>query len=289
MTAFGRACVSSSFGRFIAEIQSVNRKHLEINTFLPKELLRFDSDVKNWIASKVSRGSLNVKISACFETESPLIVTPNLALARQIKLAWDAIAKDLNLESEFELNMLVREPGILLYDEDIADEEKCREILKQTIEEALEALVAMKAREGAILQADIFQRLQSLYGPIDRIALKTPGATEKYRQKLMARLEEILPGHIENEERILKEIGLYAEKIDISEEVDRFNSHLIQFEELLNKESSGIGKTLDFLVQELNREANTIGSKASDIEVTRAVIEIKSELEKIREQLQNIE
>lgn len=289
MTAYGRACVSSHLGRFVAEIQSVNRKHLEINTFIPKELNRFDPDIKNWIASQVFRGSINVKIIVAFEKESPLVVTPNLPLARQIKKAYDMIAEELGIENGFKLSMFANEQGVLLYDEDIKDEEKYRDSLKQVIESALGDLVEMKKREGAILQKDIADRLQDLHKLIRFIADKAPGATERYRQKLKERLEEVLPGHIENEEKILREISIFAEKVDISEEITRFNSHLLQFENTMDKASGGVGKTLEFLVQELNREVNTIGSKASDIEVSKRVIEIKSELERIREQIQNIE
>lgn len=289
MTAFGRSSISSNLGRFVVEIQSVNKKHLEVNVIMPKELTRFDPDIKNWIAAQVSRGTIIVRLVASFERETPLVVKPNISLARQIKNAWDKIAEELFLDRGFELSMLANEQGILLFDEDIRDEQKYRDILKQAVEEALENLVEMKVREGAILQSDIGGRVQNLLEAIGRITLKTPGATERYRQKLKERLEEVLPGHVENEERILREITLFAEKIDISEEITRFKSHLKQFEDLLNVEKDGVGKTLEFLVQELNREVNTIGSKASDVEVTKNVIEIKSELEKIREQIQNIE
>lgn len=289
MTAFGRACVSSSLGRFSAEIQSVNRKHLEIVTNLPAELIRFDTDIKKWIAAQVARGNVSIRITACFENESPLIVTPNIPLARQIKAAWDKIAEELRLDQGFKLSMLAKEQGVLLYDEDLKEEEKYRAILKEVIDSALIHLVEMKISEGKVLQGDIAGRLQAMREPMEQISVKAPGATEKYRQKLKSRLEEILPGLIENEERILREISVFAEKIDISEEITRFNSHLLQFEDLLNKDSRGVGKTLEFLIQELNREINTIGSKASDVEITKNVIGIKSELEKVREQIQNIE
>ncbi len=172
MTAFGRACLTSPLGRFVVEIQSVNRKHLEVNTFLPRELVRFDPDIKNWVAARVARGNINIKVFVAFEKESPVVVTPNIPLARQIKDAWDLIADALQLpESDhFSLSMLVREPGVLLYDEELKEEAAWREDLKQAIEQALVQLVEMKVREGAALQADISQRLQILRGAIDHIA-----------------------------------------------------------------------------------------------------------------------
>jgi uncharacterized protein (TIGR00255 family) len=216
-------------------------------------------------------------------------VTPNLPLARQLKQAWDAIADDLNLKNSFNLSLLAKVPGLFAYDYDLNQEEKYREILFQAVSTALENLNAMKRKEGTVLESDIRGRIKILFGVIQRITALAPNATDRYRQKLKERLEEIVPGCVENEEKILREVAIFADRIDITEEIIRFNSLLVQFEDLLKKESNGIGKTLDFLTQELNREVNTIGSKSSNHEVTKCVIEAKSELEKIREQIQNIE
>lgn len=291
MTAYGRACVISPLGRFSVEIQSVNRKHLEINTFLPKEFVRFDTDIKKWIALKVGRGQINVKVSVVFEVFSPLTITPNIPLAKQIKTAWDKIAQELNLPEDqgFKLDFLANESEILLYDENFQDEEQYRQTLNDAISQALEELIVMKTREGNILYQDIKNRLDRLSILIKEIALKAPGATQRYRQRLIERIEEVLRGSVENEERILREVSIYAERIDIAEELTRFESHLKQVDELIHSNAQGIGKTMEFLVQELNREINTIGSKSSDIEVARHVVDIKSELERIREQIQNVE
>lgn len=291
MTAYGRACSISPIGHFVVEIQSVNRKHLEINTFLPKELLRFDADVKKWIAAQVGRGQVNVKISVTFDRESPLVVTPNIALAKQIKSAWDAIALELQLPSEkgFTLSMLSETSGLLLYEEDVQDEEVYRNALHQAVLEALEKLMSMKLREGEILHKDIATRFDKMAPMIKEIAIKAPGATERFRQRLLERLEEVMSGNIEHEERLLREVCVYAEKVDIAEELTRFDSHLQQVSALLQSDGQAIGKTLEFLVQELNREINTISSKSADMDVARLVVDIKSELERIREQIQNIE
>lgn len=291
MTAYGRASTISSIGHFIVEIQSVNRKHLEINTFLPKELLRFDADIKKWIGAQVGRGQINVKISVTFDRVSPLVITPNIPLAKQFKAAWDAIALELQLPTDkgFKLSMIADQQGLLLYNEDVKDEELYREALHQAVSEALNHLIAMKQREGQALYQDINARFEKMVPIINEIAIKSPGATEKYRQRLLERIQEVLSGTIEHEERLLREVCLFAEKIDIAEELTRFNSHLEQVSALIRSEAPAIGKTLEFLIQELNREINTISSKSSDIEVTRGAVEIKSELERIREQIQNIE
>lgn len=291
MTAYGRACSVSPIGHFVVEIQSVNRKHLEINTYLPKELLRFDADVKKWIAAQVGRGQINVKISVTYDKESPLVVTPNIPLAKQIKAAWDAIARELELPPEkgFNLSMLSEETGLLLYEENVKDEEAYRNALSDVVNEALKEFMGMKLREGQALFQDIGGRFNKMTPIIKEIALKAPGATERFRQRLLERLEEVLGSNLEHEERLLREVCVYAEKVDIAEELTRFDSHLKQVALLMESEVQAMGKTLEFLVQELNREINTISSKSSDMDVTRGTLEIKGELERIREQIQNIE
>lgn len=289
MTAYGRFSLSSKVARFTAEIQSVNRKYLEINVSLPPELMRFEGEVKKWVGEKVGRGQVNIRLTAIFDEATPVVVAPNLSLARQVKKAWDEIAKDLKIKEGFELEMLAGQEGILLFNTEIGNEEEYRKDLYATVEGALKPFLLMKDKEGEALTVDTANRLAKLQGWIDIIATKAPGATAKYRQKLVERIEELLPGAVENEERILREIGLYAEKIDVEEEITRFKSHLKQFHDLLQKNSGSIGKTLEFMLQELNREINTIGSKSSDVDVSRHVIDVKSELERIREQIQNVE
>jgi len=291
MTAFGRSCVVTSLGRFIVEIQAVNRKHLEINTVLPKEFVRFEVDLRNWIAKSVLRGQVNVKVNIVLEKESPVVVRPNLPLIRQYKEAWDIILEDLSLhpeESAF-ITLLSNETGIFLNEENIKDEDGYRDSLKLATDNALQQLVSMKLREGHVLQKDITLRISYLREWINKISEKAPGAANRYRQKLIERLKEVLENLSEIDERILKEIAIYAEKIDITEEITRFKSHLDQFDNLMNSESESVGKTLDFLIQELHREINTVASKSSDLEVSRSVIDCKSELERIREQIQNVE
>lgn len=291
MTAYGRTSLSTSVGSFTVEIQSVNRKHLEINVFLPRELSRFESDIRKMINKVVTRGQVSVKVFANFERSTPVVVTPNLPLAKQLKSAWETIAKELKLDASqaFSLNMLLGESGVICYGEDLQHEETYRTEICQAVDGALKDFMRMRVHEGESLQRDIEARLINLRRCLNEIAKLSPNATEKYRQKLMERLQEILPGAIENEERILREVCLYAEKIDITEEITRFFSHLHQCETLLKGDSNSVGKTFEFLLQELGREINTIGSKSSDVDVSRLVIEVKSELEKIREQIQNIE
>lgn len=290
MTAYGRASHVSTLGHFIVEIQSLNRKHLEMNILLPKELLRFDADIKKWIAGQVGRGQINVKLSVAFDQVSPFVVTPNINLAKQIKAAWDAIAAELQVPADkgFTLSMLSEEKELLSYEEVVLDEEAYRKVLHEVISDALNKLLAMKLREGESLYQDIARRLDKIALILKDIAVKAPNATERFRQRLLERLQEVLGGTIEHEERLLREVCVFAEKIDIAEELTRLDSHLKQVSLLLSDDQA-IGKTLEFLVQEMNREINTISSKSSDIDISRWTVEVKSELERIREQIQNIE
>jgi uncharacterized protein (TIGR00255 family) len=290
MTAYGRSCISSSLGRFVVEIQSVNRKHLDVSVLLPKELARFDAEIKQWIAAEVFRGQVTVKIFVSFEKSSPVVVTPNLPLVRQMKSAWDQIIRELGLDpsTAFSLDLLPQEE-ILLFDETLQNEEEYRENLRKCMQEALIPFQDMRKREGVALQEDILKRLVIIDTALKKIKLKAPEATGKYRKKLQERLEEVLAGSIENEERILREVTLYAERIDITEELVRFDSHIAQAYLLLENGTESVGKTFEFILQEMNREINTISSKSSEIEVSKGVIEIKSEIERMREQIQNIE
>ncbi len=290
MTAYGRGAFVSRIGHFVVEIQSLNRKFLDINAALPKELLRYEVEIKKWIAACVARGQVNVKLFVDYEDASPLIVKPNLPLARQLKGAWDKIADDLGYQKEdVLLSVFADVKELMVVEEEIKDEQPYRDAIKEALDRALKPFVKMKCDEGQVLQKDILERMGRLQNWIKEIAQHAPGATVKYREKLKARLEEVLPGCVENEERLLREIAVFAEKVDIAEEITRFQCHLKHFDEVVHSDTEGVAKTLEFILQELGREVNTIGSKSSDIDIARRVVDIKSALEQIKEQIQNIE
>ncbi len=291
MTACGRATLRVPLGHFTVELYSVNRRHLEINNCFPQEFLCFDVDLKKWIASAVSRGFVTAKLVAQFDKETPVKFRPNFALARQMKEAWDEIADDLQLPPEcgFKLEMLKDIEQIILFEDNSSVIEAFREVLYEVVHSALQRLVEMKETEGLALSEDILTRLKNITAVIEEITVLTPGAPKRYQAELQKRLEELLPGRIENEERILRELCIYAEKLDVSEELTRLKSHAAQFASLIQAASTSAGKTLEFLVQEMNREINTVGSKASELKISQLVIVIKSELERIREQIQNVE
>lgn len=290
MTAYGRATLTHQVGRFTAEIQSLNRKHLEIQTSLPKDLQRYDHEVRKLLAQSIARGQVSLRLNAYYEHSAPSTAVPNLPLARQLAAAWKQIAKELNLpDNSLTLDLLADQPDILILSDEAADEKPYREAILEVVDAALKQLLEMRKREGEALQVDINNHFERLRKGINQIAKLAPNATAKYRQKLRERLEEILPGAIENEEKILREVCVFAEKVDIAEEIMRFNSHLDQCLKLIQTDAAHVGKNLEFLLQELGREINTIGSKSSDLEVSRLVVEAKGDIERIREQIQNVE
>jgi uncharacterized protein (TIGR00255 family) len=289
MTAYGRANIDHDMGYFVVEIQSVNRKHLDMRLALPGELLRFDLDIRKCVKEKVSRGFVDIKVAAKFESFTPVRIEPNLKYVKEIKNAWDEIGKELGVSSEFDLNLLVRDNKIFSYTEAITDGDALRDVLCECVKKALEAFLSVKAKEGKVLEQDIRTHLALLEEKLSKIEPYTQSVLEKNRAKLKARLEEILPGCVENEDKLLREIALVADRVDISEEIVRFKAHVSCFYDILQEDQPTVGKKMDFLIQELGREANTIASKSSSADISHLIVEIKSGLEKIREQVQNIE
>ena len=293
MTAYGRGVYDFEFGRITVDIQSVNRRFLEVNVSLPRLLTRFEMDIRKQIAASIGRGMLSVSVGWKTDSHKAISVVPNFALARAIKGAWEQLAEDLWLPKELPLALLTQEKDLLLHEELMVEESVYQKALSEAVAMALQALLKMKRQEGEALARDVRERLKILKQEIASIEALAPQATEKFRQKLVARLSELVAGCLENEERVLREVAVYAERVDIIEEITRFKSHLSQFECTLNKPleqtADSRGKVLDFFLQELLRESNTIGSKASDGVVAQHVVTVKSELERIREQVQNVE
>lgn len=293
MTAYGRGMSDFEFGRIIVDIQSVNRRFLEVNVSLPRLFARFEIDIRKQIAASIGRGMVSVSVGWKTDSRHPVAIAPNFALARAIKGAWEKLAEELWLPTEMPLVLLTQEKDLFLHEEPEVEDSIYQKALSEAVGAAIQALLTMKRQEGEVLAQDLRGRLRILSQEITWIEAHASTATEKYRQKLAARLEELFVGSPENEERILREVAIYAEKVDIIEEIIRFKSHLDQFVQTVEKQLvqtvDSRGKVLDFLLQELLRECNTIGSKASDLAVTQHVVTIKSELERIREQVQNIE
>lgn len=291
MTGYGRASLVTNRGRFVAEVHSVNRKHLEVQMALPSDFLAFDNELRQLISKHILRGQVTLRLSGYFEQDAATGMIPNLPRIRQITRAWNTIAKDLNItmSSDSLLNLLMNQDDLLLQESALQDNKECLQEILAVVEKALQECVAARKREGMILQQDLMDRLTKLEGWVQSIQQQAPQVVERYRTKLEARLKEMLPGLPENDPSVLREVCLYADRVDIAEEVTRYHSHLQHLKEILLGTAESNGKKLDFLLQELMREISTMGSKMTDQIVSRVVIDSKTELERIREQIQNIE
>lgn len=283
MTAYSRATSNEVEGlKWIVEIHSVNRKALDLNLYLTRELLSLDLELRKMIGQALQRGQVNVKINFDRGKES----LAGVPLLKKLKGQWEKTAKELGFsKDEITLSFLLQQMDQVSLD---AFGSKIQTELKKTVKEALAALIKMKETEGKALAGDILKRIKTLKENLRSIESFSVKAPENYREKLLLRLQALLKEPLDDE-RILREIALFAEKVDITEEITRLKSHFSQFEELLKSKEDSVGRTLDFLVQEILREINTISSKSSELSITQLAIASKAELEKIREQVQNIE
>ncbi len=284
MTGFGRAVLDASFGRLTVEIYSVNRKYLEIFLSTPKEFGRFEPEIRKWVADSLARGQVSVRVYLEPTLGSIEESLPDVQLLKALKKNWDKIAKEVGVDAAS-----IDLPFLLEYlptkAKEMSDENA--KALRSCVEEALKALVVMKLLEGQAMASDLASRLGELEKMIGEIEKHTPDATSKMRTKLFEKMEEVMKMGPEMEERLLREVALFAERVDVSEEITRFHSHISQFQGLLKQ--AAIGRKMEFLLQEMGREVNTIGSKSMDIHISHTVVAMKAELEKMREQVQNIE
>ncbi|MGV3772780.1 MAG: YicC/YloC family endoribonuclease [Verrucomicrobiales bacterium] len=290
MTGYGRGEALYEGIKITAELTSVNRRQSEINVFLPRELDMLEPRVRNEVNQKVARGRINVKITVHAGEDGAEAKTQiNRGLARGYVRALQDLAEELKIESRISLDLLVRIPGILEPDAALTDSEHLWPSVAKALDQALVGLVKMREKEGLHLAKDLKARISFMRKAVGRVKKEAPAMVRRYREQLQERIKTAgLPLPKEDDERLLKEIVYFADRSDISEELTRLNSHFKQFDDLL---ASGepVGRTLDFLAQEMNREINTIGSKANDSMIAREVVGLKAELEKFREQVQNVE
>lgn len=291
MTAYSRSNADTSLGKFVIEIQSVNKRHFEIQCYLPHYLQRFDSKIRALLSNHIHRGQITVRINTSSDSARAPAVHVNIPLMKQYEQAWRQVANELGYDKDFKLPLTLfgGQAGLLAPDSEIEDEEAFWITLRQGIEEALKTFQDARLREGQKLQEDLLQRCRNLLQWAALIEVKAVDAPIKYREKLKEKLEQILPGSVENDERILREVCLYADKVDITEESVRLKTHLHKLQELLSADLPYVGKEIEFLLQEITREINTTGSKTNDIYITQWVLAMKNEVERVKEQVQNIE
>lgn len=288
MTGYGRGQSAHNGSKFSVELNSVNRKQSDVVVTLPRELTELEPRVRDVINAAVSRGRLNVVI-ACHQSASS---TQNLALdanlARTYYRAMLDLQKELKAGGEINIETVLRAPGVLRLPEEQLSIESAWPPIEASLKEALADLVKMREREGKHLAKDLIQRLKVVLGCVRSVRALQPGVLKRHRQSLHERIQRAGIDLSFDDERLVKEVIFFADKSDISEELTRLESHFAQFAHHLRK-NEPVGRTLEFMCQEIGREFNTLGAKANDVEISQLVVTCKAEMEKIREQIQNIE
>ena len=290
MTGYGRGDCSKDGFKVTVELSSVNRKQREISVNLPRELELLEAQIRDLINRHIARGRLTVRVSLhAGAGKASARMHLNVPLAKAYARELGRLAKQLKLPGPVTLDQLARAPGVLQTDEELAVEEDLWPAVEKALKQALSQMVKMREREGAHLAQDLARRMAVMRKAAARMRKHAPTVAERYRQQLVERIKSAgleAPGV--EDERLLKEVVYFADRSDISEELTRLQSHFQQFEDC-RKSKEPVGRMLDFLAQEMNREINTIGSKANDRLISREVVTLKAELEKFREQAQNVE
>ena len=287
MTGFGRASLESNGKNYIIEIKTVNNKYSDITVKSPKRLSFMEDRIRKQIANRITRGKVEVSVSFFDFSNKSKNVVLNKEIAKEYIKQLKEIADENNLSENISVVEIAKLPDILNSIDSDNDEEITSEAL-QCLNMALDSLIETRKTEGENIKQDLLVRIERVQNLVDKIAENSKGIVEEYVSKLEKRVKEILKTDVVDENRIAQEAVIYADKTSIEEELTRLNSHIVQFKELVNSDGP-VGKKLDFMIQEMNRETNTIGSKAGSGEITKAVIDLKVELEDIREQIQNIE
>lgn len=288
MTGFGRGHNVLNGRDITVEIRAVNHRYYEFSCRLPRSYSFAEEKLKSLLNGKISRGKIEVSVMIQNVTAVSEKITANKEVITEYVLALRAIQEELVLTDDLSLSAVMRIPDAFTVVKEEADEEQMWEDLKTVAEEALANFITMREAEGERMKTDIMSRLDNIENNVAFVEERSPMIVEAYRKRLYDKMCEVLDGKGFDESRILLEAGIFSEKTAVDEETVRLRSHIAQFREMLES-GEPIGRKLDFLVQEMNRETNTIGSKVQDIEVTKIVVDQKSEIEKIREQIQNIE
>ena len=290
MTGFGRSEYSDGKRNITVEIKSVNHRYSDISVKMPRRYGFAEDKVKNIVKSRLRLGKIDVSIMVENITENDINIKLNEPIARQYYENLKTLQSTFELCGDISLRLLATMPDVMKAIPDVDDEEEITGAILIPVEEAAANLENMRTIEGEKLAEDLLIKGENIKTLLDKIAERAPLVVVDYTAKLRERIAELLAGSaVVPEDRILTEAAIFADKCAIDEEITRLNSHLLQLKKIIGSDNEAEGKKLDFLVQEMNREANTIGSKANDITITNYMLEIKSEIEKIREQVQNIE
>ena len=287
MTGFGKNNLAINDRNYQVEIRSVNHRYLDINIKMPRQLTYLEEIIKKAISTRIKRGKIDVSISFENNSTEGRNVKINTEIAKMYIEQLRKLAEEENILSDIQVTEITKLPDVLNINID-QDDDTIKQELLESVSIATDNLIEMKQAEGNKIAEDLIRRINYIEEKILKISELSTGLIEEYVVKLEERIKEILKTDIIDKSRIAQEVVIYADKTSIEEEITRLKSHIIQFRNLL-KEEEPVGKKIDFLIQEMNRETNTIGSKANNLEIVNGVIDIKTELENIREQIQNIE
>ena len=288
MTGFGRAEILTEQVRAACEVKSVNHRYFEFSARAPRSCGFLEERLKRFFQERVSRGKIECYVSLEFLGDSDIEVKLNAPVLRGYLDAFASMESDYGVRNDAAVSSLLRVPDLFQVQKKAVDEEAVWAVVMQAASEAAEKFIAMREAEGQRLQDDILARSDEILRHVAFVEERSPQTVLEYNEKLLTRMRDLLESASVDEQRLLTEAAIFADKIAVAEEIVRLRSHLQQLADFLAAPEA-VGRKMDFLVQEINREANTIGSKASDIEIARRVVEIKSNVEKIREQVQNIE
>lgn len=288
MTGFGRCEVQEAERKITVEMKSVNHRYLDVNIKMPKKLNFFESSIRNELKKYIQRGKVDLFIAYEDYTETNVCVKYNRELAAEYMSYLNQIAEDFSLENDVKVSGLSKYPEILTMEEQGIDEEKLWQLLDKAIKGAAEGFVETRIKEGEHLRSDLLEKLDGMLSHVAFITERSPQIVTEYRKKLEEKVKELLGDAQVDENRLLMEVTIFADRVCVDEELVRLKSHILTTKDTLLLGGS-IGRKLDFIAQEMNREANTILSKSNDLEISNRAIELKTEIEKVREQIQNIE
>lgn len=288
MTGFGRCEISEADRKFTVEMKSVNHRYLDVNMKMPKKLSFFESAIRNVLKQYMQRGKVDLFITYEDFTENKICVKYNQDIAAEYMKYLNQMAEEFSLENDIRVSALSRYPEVFSMEEQTIDEDQIWKTLEKALHGAAEGFVETRIREGENLLADLIGKLDGMQKLVEYIEERSPQIIAEYKQKLEEKVKELLEDVKVDENRLLMEVTMFADKVCVDEEIVRLKSHIETTKQTL-LEGGGIGRKLDFIAQEMNREANTILSKANDLAISNCAIELKTEIEKVREQIQNIE
>ncbi len=291
MTGYGRCEVADEKHKFTVEMKSVNNRYLDINIKMPKKFNALESKIRNELKKFIKRGKVDVFISYEDFSETDSKVKYNKAIAEEYLTYLKQMSEDFGIDNDIRVSSLSKYPDVFSMEDVEPNEDEMWEQLKKAVDGAGEEFAASRSREGEFLRQDLEEKLSNMMDSVEFITERSPIIIEEYRNRLRDKVKELLEDKAIDENRLIMEVTLYADKVSVDEELVRLRSHIKAMKDELNKgdDKDGIGRKLDFLAQEMNRESNTILSKSTDLEISDRGISLKTDVEKVREQIQNIE